>query len=149
MKRFVSLALFRLALMIKRYGCTNLFCEKGAELREYVKQIYFANGKNNFSSEVLEEDSGVSADIFKNIFSGRTEISLVHLLYLIFTLKMERYHALAFLSFFGFSRHCLDYSPYREFSVLIGDYSNMGDLEAKKYVDEIINRAITNHSKSQ
>ena len=71
--------------------------------KTYSEDIEFEMGENNFSAEFLHEKSCVSADIFKNIFSGRTEISLVHLLYLIFTFKMERYHAFAFLSFFGFS----------------------------------------------
>ena len=59
---------------------------------------------------------------------------------------MERYHAFAFLSFFGFSKHSLDDCPYSEFYDLIGDYSEMGDQEAKKYVDDIVNKAIANHN---
>lgn len=132
--------------MVKRNGCPDLFSEKGEKLWEYIRQLCFEMGENNFSAEFLHEKSGVSADIFKNIFSGRTEISLVHLLYLIFTLKMERYHAFAFLSFFGFSKHSLDDCPYDEFYDLIGDYSKLGDQEAKKYVDGIIDKAIAIHS---
>ena len=71
---------------------------------------------------------------------------MVHLLYLIFTLKMERYHAFAFLSFFGYSKHSLDDCPYSEFYDQIGDYSELGDQEAKKYVDGIIDKAIAIHS---
>lgn len=143
---FLVVGFFSLIWMVKRNGCRDLFTEKGEKLWEYIRQLCFEMGENNFSAEFLEEKSGVSADIFKNIFSGRTEISLVHLLYLIFTLQMERYHAFAFLSFFGFSKHCLDYCPYNEFNDLIGNYSLMGDQTAKKYVDDIINKAIAIHS---
>ena len=54
--------------MVKRNGCPDLFSEKGEKLWEYIRQLYFEMGENNFSAEFLHEKSGVSADIFKIFF---------------------------------------------------------------------------------
>ena len=109
--------------------------------------------QNNYEEKAtidyLADKTGVGANTLRNYFYGKTPISLKVLLYFVFAFELNTTDAFDFLNIFGYSLYSLYYTPYQDFSYLIGHYFFRDKYTPKDYVDQIIKEASKKESCNQ